>query len=412
MIKATIDGTITLTDEAMDELVAAVAARLKVDTPTPQPAKGGIHFGYFGAPNVEFIDHVTYQFAPGWDGGGLPLNSPTVLFSPFGDPLDAALQTIKKQGGLHHIIALYPQDEPDVAGLDDAQATAKFKAARDAAKAVGIDVPIMCVYGSKGYPGVGAVDIVGHDNYGRGPLVPLLVRNDQKVVYVSGGCNPWREAPVAFVDAAMADPRAWGVINFIWLDQWGGTQHLGIRSNGTAGRHREAYGLIKAAHRLPAVASVEPKPVDPPKPIDPPKPTERFDEAWYLKTYPDVAAAIPKYFASGWDHYDKAGRAEGRKPYPPISPPVPPVEPPKEWVPADQYANRAIARAVFAQNQSYSQIIMIDGQNGFPNEGSRFGPPLNYYTWPDGSVRQERPAKPIDPPKPPDPEVPVDVPVG
>lgn len=40
---------------------------------------------------------------------------------------------------------------------------------------------------------------------------------------------------------------------------------------------------------------------------------EQFDEDWYLATYPDVAAEVRRGgLASGWDHYDRFGRAEGR----------------------------------------------------------------------------------------------------
>ena len=37
-----------------------------------------------------------------------------------------------------------------------------------------------------------------------------------------------------------------------------------------------------------------------------------FDEAMYLYLYPDVAAAIPQWFSSGEDHYNRRGAAEGR----------------------------------------------------------------------------------------------------
>lgn len=42
---------------------------------------------------------------------------------------------------------------------------------------------------------------------------------------------------------------------------------------------------------------------------------EQFDEAWYLKTYSDVAEAVQVgVFASGWQHYCLHGRAEKRRP--------------------------------------------------------------------------------------------------
>lgn len=47
-----------------------------------------------------------------------------------------------------------------------------------------------------------------------------------------------------------------------------------------------------------------------------------FGAAFYLGTYPDVAAAIGAgHFRSAYDHYRRTGRAEGRLPYP--RPPVP-----------------------------------------------------------------------------------------
>ena len=42
-----------------------------------------------------------------------------------------------------------------------------------------------------------------------------------------------------------------------------------------------------------------------------------FDEAWYLTTYPDVAAAVRDgRFASGYEHYVREGWREGRRPTP------------------------------------------------------------------------------------------------
>ncbi len=42
----------------------------------------------------------------------------------------------------------------------------------------------------------------------------------------------------------------------------------------------------------------------------------RFDEQWYLKNNPDVAAAVrAKKISSGHDHYVTTGYFEGRLPY-------------------------------------------------------------------------------------------------
>lgn len=44
---------------------------------------------------------------------------------------------------------------------------------------------------------------------------------------------------------------------------------------------------------------------------------DRFDEAWYLDKYKDVAEAVRKgAIASGFEHYASAGIYEGRIPYP------------------------------------------------------------------------------------------------
>lgn len=315
----TFNAQITIDDATLAALRGGgnVVVPVPLPTPEPVPAPRKLHFGYYGSmagQREETADHVTYNFAPGWDGSGLPLTGPTVLFAPSGEPLDATLRTVQQQGGLHHIIALYPQDEPDVNNMTDAQTVAKFEAARAAARAVGIDPPIMVCYGAEGTPGIAAADIIGRDRYGMGPQHIGLVRAGQKRFYVPGGCNPWREDPVQYAQAALDDPDAWGVMAFIWLDQWGGTQHLGVRSNGTAARHREASALL--GNKAPAPA---------PKPV--PAPTEPFDESYYLSANPDVAAAVlAGTFASGWAHYDAHGRAEGRTPVRPTPAPPPVVD--------------------------------------------------------------------------------------
>ena len=42
---------------------------------------------------------------------------------------------------------------------------------------------------------------------------------------------------------------------------------------------------------------------------------DQFDETAYLRLYPDIAQAVADgRETSGWLHYDRFGRAEGRKP--------------------------------------------------------------------------------------------------
>ena len=45
---------------------------------------------------------------------------------------------------------------------------------------------------------------------------------------------------------------------------------------------------------------------------------EAFDEAWYIRNYADIGAAVLSgKHKSGWQHYSEHGRAEGRQPYDP-----------------------------------------------------------------------------------------------
>lgn len=213
--------------------------------PTFPTSEHPVQFGFFGAGAGavdEYRNQVTYTFAPGWgDPPGQPLTMPTVLFSPDGGSLKPVLDVIKEQGGLHHIIALYPQDEPDVNHMSDEQTIAVFERARADAASVGINVPIMVIYGVEGTPGISHADIVGRDRYGAGPQFLDGLRTDQKRIYVPGGADPWKEDPMPFVDVARRDPQGWGVVSFIWLDQWGGSSNLGVRSNGMREAHRLAY---------------------------------------------------------------------------------------------------------------------------------------------------------------------------
>lgn len=307
----TLNVSITLTDAQLSEIRGAppvvvtppvvvvppvvVPPEVPVETPVAKP-----HFGYYGAgenQEAETVDHTSFTFAPGWDGSGLPLTRPTVLFAPGGDPLDAVLAKVKAQGGLHHIIALYPQDEPAENNLNESQTIAKFEAARAAARAVGLNPPppIMVCYGRKGTPGIANADIIGQDWYENGPQWIPLARSDQKRFFIPGAANPWREDVMQFADAALSDAHCWGVVSFIWLDQWGGTQHLGVRSNGLAQRHREAYAKLGWV----PVAPVTPPVVVPPVVT----PTTAL---WEVMTAPHPTAFPCWWSAGGATFYSQA----------------------------------------------------------------------------------------------------------
>lgn len=139
-----------------------------------------------------------------------------------------------------------------------------------------------------------------------------------------------------------------------------------------------------------------------PAPGVPPPVIEHFDEAYYLAANGDVAEAVREgYFVSGFDHYIKHGKAEGRpgtRPIPtdpvPAPPPipvplptVPPVNPSKPFVPEDNYPNEATLRAVLQRN-AFDTAVTVDGKSIH----SGFGPGIAYYTQPGGIVSRTKPA--------------------
>jgi hypothetical protein len=118
-----------------------------------------------------------------------------------------------------------------------------------------------------------------------------------------------------------------------------------------------------------------------------------FDEKFYLTKYTDVADAVKAgYFVSGAHHYVTNGRAENRaisasvQPPPPI--PVPLPVPPTAWEPAERYTSVSNFREVLSAHTDFSYGINLDNKDAFEDGKGRFGPAMNYYTWPDGSVRQ------------------------
>ena len=87
----TFNAQITIDDVTLAALRGGgnVVVPVPLPTPTPTPASRKLHFGYYGAlagQREETADHATFTFAPGWDGSGLPLTGPTVLFAPSGEP--------------------------------------------------------------------------------------------------------------------------------------------------------------------------------------------------------------------------------------------------------------------------------------------------------------------------------------
>ncbi len=103
-----------------------------------------------------------------------------------------------------------------------------------------------------------------------------------------------------------------------------------------------------------------------------------FDEAWYLKAYPDVAMAIEaKIVKSALEHYLRHGKAEGRKPFsdPGIinkRPPITLLHIPKTAGTSVRAAFERAGLAVFIgkrdfqfENETHGNVDLISGHFGY-----------------------------------------------
>jgi len=80
---------------------------------------------------------------------------------------------------------------------------------------------------------------------------------------------------------------------------------------------------------------------------------------------------------------------------PPVKPPTkPPVEP--AWEPAKSYASSSKMVSDLMTHHFPNQVLLDGGQ--VIQFANGFGPPLQYFTHPDYSVKQTQPAKPVKPP--------------
>lgn len=108
-----------------------------------------------------------------------------------------------------------------------------------------------------------------------------------------------------------------------------------------------------------------------------------FDEAYYLEANPDVRAAVEdKIFRSGYEHYTKHGKAEGRSP-------TRKATTAQTWMPDGTYPSRADLVAALTANR-FTNAVMLDGASVFDG----FGPALQYWSWPDFMIRSRKPDAP------------------
>lgn len=220
--------------------------------PPPAAVRYDLLYGYFGdcATCVqETKDHTNVQMVVGWGGS---LEQHAFEASSAGQKLIVALcwqcgednirwqfTQLRNLNVLQRVVALYPEDEPDVNHIDDgAMKNIVAMVRRVASEFVELEhVKIAVIYGNQGTPGIEAFDWVGADEYGLGlhasKYIKSKMRPDQGLILVPGGADPWKEDPQPFVEYAQADPQVVMIMPFLW--RWptppGGR---GIGDNGMA----------------------------------------------------------------------------------------------------------------------------------------------------------------------------------
>lgn len=217
-------------------------------------------YGYYGADSntaLEVVDHANLYWEPAWQP--LPfvlanlqraLGMKVVLAVPAYHP-DAENETrfflgrIHDAGLLQNIVALYPIDEPDVAGKTDAEVTsvnAMLRRVMTEFKELA-DTKLAVIYGcdTGKRPGWASYDWLGCDAYGAGCdnatggtvwAFAAGLAAHQKLILVPGGADPWRQDPGCFEFKAHSDPKVVAIVAFLWIDHAADGVGRGIRSNG------------------------------------------------------------------------------------------------------------------------------------------------------------------------------------
>lgn len=227
----------------------------------PTVLRKDLKFGYFGSTLSEVVDHTNIYFATGWRedqqqqivdavNAGLPVI--LYLHGVAEDYVRTQFDALKKAGVLANIVAIYPIDEPREA----APVVATNAMLRRVMAEYGMSAKLMVIYSVGSYPAIESYDWVGFDNYPAGSSIftngdynkfKSLLRPDQRIVLVPGGCDRWRNDPEPFFNVAETDPQVLMVMPFTWIDDAdpanGAT--AGIRSNGMAPAYKSAGLRIK-----------------------------------------------------------------------------------------------------------------------------------------------------------------------
>jgi hypothetical protein len=240
----------------------------------PPPAvalRSDLWFAYyltFDNQAEETADHVTMVHESGWFGVDATIASMRAHGKPVMLDLSASVyqgskvqpdpyrraaaefQALKDAGVLHQVVALYPIDEPEIHGIDDAAVTWVNGEIRRAASAFPelAGVRLAVIYTSKNVlPGFDSYDWIGMDDYDMG--AGLLVSHEwmaimdrlqphQGAFLVPGGGDPWRQDPEAFRRYAHSTPKVVGIMPFMWSPRRGQGDAPGIGANGLASVYR------------------------------------------------------------------------------------------------------------------------------------------------------------------------------
>ncbi len=217
--------------------------------PAPAADRKDLLFGYYGPTGSEVSDHVNVVWL--WDDqvatamrakrDGITHFVLPVCWKCGVEHMRWLYTGMRNAGVLANVVALYPEDEPNLAGLSESDVVALVHLTKTVAQEFSelSGVQLWAIYANTGqYPGASAFDAWGIDNYGCNcvPMPPVLP--GQRILLVPGGANPWREGPERFI-ATANDPRVIAIIPFLWTYPQVG-QGVGIRDNGMAPIYRAA----------------------------------------------------------------------------------------------------------------------------------------------------------------------------
>jgi len=259
--------------------------KISVD-PAPTKLRTDLYYGYFGSSEeqlAETKDHINFFMAAQWGGpdvqlkqvieataAGIPVmldfSEPYKKYFVGAVPFDIAegeirvrnrFKELQDAGVLHNIIALYPVDEPELYGWTAEQIRATNEMLRRVMAEFNMSAKLAIFYTAAfTWMGVETYDWVGFDNYdakenifSNGDYLKLkkVLRSDQKIILIPGGCDKWQTDPTLFFNKAQADSQVVAIMPFIWLDNADPANgaFAGIRSNSMNAAYKSVGMKIK-----------------------------------------------------------------------------------------------------------------------------------------------------------------------